>query len=314
MTALSLELIMDITRDWVSSFVMLCQAFTAADFSCCLWVFLPLVLSSTSEIMLRLRSGWDQEIDLAIAEYSSFYLQKLLDCFCCMFWVIVHLYYEAASINFAAFGWIWAASIYSTLNISEFIQLESVILLAGCCERVFLYHREVSRSSPPVVPPLTSRPFYVAELTSAFFFFSECTKLLIWPVLMFLLSLDGYVLFLKSTIVCFTCMESSFDCMMWVHSNSFQMQWHTYTPFPSAGTRSSQSQCFCRFLVGSTGEPFKNRLLFHRLESQYRARSYFTEYVSCFVSLARPRSTKHNSCSRVHQRHADRSIDRHTTH
>ncbi len=49
-----------------------------------------------------------------------------------------------------------------------------------------------------------------------------------------------------------------------------------------------QSQCSCQFLVGSTGEPFKNRLLFHRLESQYRARSYVTEYVSCFVSLARP--------------------------
>ncbi len=26
---------------------------------------------------------------------SLFYLQKLLGCFCCMFWVIVHLYYEA---------------------------------------------------------------------------------------------------------------------------------------------------------------------------------------------------------------------------
>ncbi len=34
MTALSLDL-MDITRDWLSSFVMLCQAFAAADFSCC---------------------------------------------------------------------------------------------------------------------------------------------------------------------------------------------------------------------------------------------------------------------------------------
>ncbi len=32
MTALSLQLV-DITRDWVSSFVMLCKAFTAADFS-----------------------------------------------------------------------------------------------------------------------------------------------------------------------------------------------------------------------------------------------------------------------------------------
>ncbi len=52
MTALSLEL-MDITRNWFSSFVMLCQAFTAADFSCCLWVFLPLVLSSESEMLLN---------------------------------------------------------------------------------------------------------------------------------------------------------------------------------------------------------------------------------------------------------------------
>ncbi len=62
MTALSLEL-MDITRDWVLSFVMLCQDFTAADFSYCLWIFVPLVLSSSSEI----QSGWNQAIDFAIA-------------------------------------------------------------------------------------------------------------------------------------------------------------------------------------------------------------------------------------------------------
>ncbi len=58
-----------------------------------------------------------------------------------------------------------------------------------------------------------------------------------------------------------------------------------------------QSQCYCQFLVGSTGEPFKNRLLFHRLESQYRARTYLTEYVSCFVSLAQLRQTQ-QTCSR----------------
>ncbi len=56
-----------------------------------------------------------------------------------------------------------------------------------------------------------------------------------------------------------------------------------------------QSQCYFQFLVGSTGEPFKNRLLFHRLESQYRARSYVTEYVSCFVSLA-PNTTDCSRC------------------
>ncbi len=71
-----------------------------------------------------------------------------------------------------------------------------------------------------------------------------------------------------------------------------------------------QSQCYCRFLVGSTGEPFKKRLLFHRIESQYRARSYVTEYVSSFVSLARPRQRqKQQTCSRcTGATQTDRSI------
>ncbi len=71
-----------------------------------------------------------------------------------------------------------------------------------------------------------------------------------------------------------------------------------------------QSQCSCRFLVGSTGEPFKNRLLFHRLESQYRARSYVTEYVSCFVSLARPwqRQTQQTCSKCISAMQTDRSI------
>ncbi len=67
--------------------------------------------------------------------------------------------------------------------------LESVLLLAGCCERVFLYHGVDSPVIHHCYPTWMSRPFHVAELTSAFFFFSECTKLLIWPLLMFLLSL-----------------------------------------------------------------------------------------------------------------------------
>ncbi len=43
--------------------------------------------------------------------------------------------------------------------------------------------------------------------------------------------------------------------------------------------------------------PFKNRLLFHRLESHHRARTYITEYISSFVSLARPHQTQ-QACSR----------------
>ncbi len=47
--------------------------------------------------------------------------------------------------------------------------LESVLLLAGSCERVFLYHGE----NPPIIhhccPPWTSRPFYVTELKCVLF-------------------------------------------------------------------------------------------------------------------------------------------------
>ncbi len=66
--------------------------------------------------------------------------------------------------------------------------LESVLHLAGCCERVFLYHGE----DPPIIhhccPPWTYRHFYVAELTSAFFFSQNVPN--------YYLS-NGFVLFLK---------------------------------------------------------------------------------------------------------------------
>ncbi len=85
MTAWNLELVA-IARDWVSSFVMLCQAFSS-----CLYAALSAFsLSSASEMQLN-------QIDSANAEYYTFlfFLQKLLGCFCCMFWVFFQLYYEA---------------------------------------------------------------------------------------------------------------------------------------------------------------------------------------------------------------------------
>ncbi len=48
--------------------------------------------------------------------------------------------------------------------------LESVLHFTGCCERVFLYHGEDLPIIEHCCPPWTSRPFYVAELTSAFLF------------------------------------------------------------------------------------------------------------------------------------------------
>ncbi len=85
--------------------MMLCQAFTAGGISCCLFVALfALVLSSASEMQLNRveikRLTWPL---LNIPLNINFLLQKLLGCFCCVFWVIVYLYYEAPLKNFSAF-------------------------------------------------------------------------------------------------------------------------------------------------------------------------------------------------------------------
>ncbi len=79
MAALSLDL-MDITRDCVSS---LCDALPG------LYCRLQF-LSSASEMHAEIR-----RLTWPLQNISLFYLQKLLGCFCCMFCVMVHLYYEA---------------------------------------------------------------------------------------------------------------------------------------------------------------------------------------------------------------------------
>ncbi len=152
-----------------------------------------------------------------------FYLQKLLGCFCCMFWLIVHSYYEAPC-NQLAFGWIWADSI--SLYTSEFIRLllSSVTSSLNTSNPVPL---EAMHTAPPcftnyvvcfgswAVPSLLQTFFFpsfcyrlilISNLQKMLFqkwsdfsdvfwqsliwpWFSESTKLLIWPLLMFLLSL-----------------------------------------------------------------------------------------------------------------------------
>ncbi len=101
--------------------VMLYQAFTAADFSCCLFV----ALSAFSFVFSKWNaawSGWDQEIDLAIAEYFTFLPSKtpglLLLCFGSS--SICTTFMKHRPIYFAAFGWIWADSISLY---TEFFQL-----------------------------------------------------------------------------------------------------------------------------------------------------------------------------------------------
>ncbi len=87
---------------------------------------------------------------------------------------------------------------------------------------VFFTMERILRSFPTVV--LCGRPcvhFYVAELSALFFFLR--TVDLVTPNVPAISLMDLFC-FWSLTIVCFTCMESSFNRMMWVHSNSFQMQ------------------------------------------------------------------------------------------
>ncbi len=93
MIPLSLEII-DITRDWVSSFVVVCQAFTAADFSCCLFVgpsVFSFVFSKLNACSIGLKSGdWHGHCRI----FHFFTFKNSWVVFFCMFWLIVHPYYE----------------------------------------------------------------------------------------------------------------------------------------------------------------------------------------------------------------------------
>ncbi len=114
MTALSLEL-MDITRDCVSWFVMLCQAFTATDFSCCLFVG----LSAFSSVFRK----WNKcrRLTWPLQNIPLFHLQRVAFAVC--FWYVLKPigFMKRRPINFAAFGWIWAES--TSLYTSELIRL-----------------------------------------------------------------------------------------------------------------------------------------------------------------------------------------------
>ncbi len=102
---------MDVTRDLVSFFVM----FTADDFSCCLFM----ALSAFSFVFNKwnaAQSGWVRRLTWPLQNITLFYLQKLLGCFCSMFWFIVQLYYV---------DWIWADSIFLYTSESIFCHINT---------------------------------------------------------------------------------------------------------------------------------------------------------------------------------------------
>ncbi len=109
MTALSLELT-DITKDWVSYFVMLCQSLQLTSVVVCLWVFLLLVLSSASE--MHTQSGWKSDDWLGHCRiFHCFAFKNSCVAFAVYFGSLSSCTMKRRPINFVAFGRIWAESI-----------------------------------------------------------------------------------------------------------------------------------------------------------------------------------------------------------
>ncbi len=106
------------------------------------------------------------------------------------------------------------ALVKSSLDCRHVCLLESVLLLAGCCERVFLHHGEDSPIITTVV--LRGRPglsmFLSSPVRSSFLRMYQTVDLAPnAPAL----SLMDLFCFWSLTIICFSCMERSFDRMMW---------------------------------------------------------------------------------------------------
>ncbi len=259
MTPLSLKLI-DITRDCVSSFVVVCQAFTAADFSCCLFVgpsVFSFVFSKLNACSIGLKSG-DWHGHCRIFHFFTFKNSWVVFSVC--FGSLYTRTMKCHAINFDAIGWIWADSI--SLYTSEFIRLllSSVTSSLNTSNPVPL---EAMHTTPPCFTNyvVCFGSWAVPSLLQTFFFPSFCNRLILisnLPKIIFqkwsgffrcslaksnlalvfriyqtvdlattnvpTVSLMDLFWFWSLKIVCFPCMESSSDRMMWVQSNSFQIQ------------------------------------------------------------------------------------------
>ncbi len=71
-----------------------------------------------------------------------------------------------------------------------------------------------STDHPPLLSSVDVHAFYVAELSSAFFFLRMYETVDVATPNVPVISVMDLFCFWSLTIVCFTCMESSFDCMM----------------------------------------------------------------------------------------------------
>ncbi len=106
--------------------------------------------------------------------------------------------------------------------------LDSVLLLAGCYKRGFLYHGEDPSIIHHCCPLWPSRSFVL--LSSPVHFSQNVQNCWFGHSFPCYLS-GGFDLFLNPNNCLFYLFASSLDCMMWVHSKSFQIQM-AITPDP----------------------------------------------------------------------------------
>ncbi len=109
--------------------------------------------------------------------------------------------------------------------------LESVLPLAGCCERGFSLPWRGSSDHPSLLSSVDIQAFLCCWAHQCIlFFFLDCTKLLIWQFLMFLLSLWWIVFcFWSLTIVCFIC----YGEILWPHDVGSEQQLPNMTQLES---------------------------------------------------------------------------------
>ncbi len=195
------EELIDITRDWVSSFVMLCQAFAAADFSCCLFVGLSsfsFVFSKWNACSIGLRSG-DWLGHCRIIHFCSFK----------NFWVAFPLCFSRSCQAFLDV--FLAKSNLARLPPGEWSSLG----LKG----FFFTMERILRSSTTVV--LRGRPGHFMLLSSLVrSFFLRLNQTVVWPLLMFLLSLWWICLILKPNNRLF----HLYGALLWLHDVDSQQQ------------------------------------------------------------------------------------------
>ena len=106
------------------------------------------------------------------------------------------------------------------------VHLDSLLHFTRYCEGVALYH---GKGLQPLLSSVDVRAFLDCRAHQCVPFFLRMyqTVYLATPNVSAISLMDFFFLFHSLRMACFNCIESSFDCMLWIRSNSFQMKTNT---------------------------------------------------------------------------------------